>query len=239
MRVSFAVWRPVDYHGLSQRTTHNAVVLHTNGGVSPNGSLFNWFSSLARGDHGPKRLHEGSHFQVAKDGTLEQYVDTSLVLGHAWDANRFALGIETEDEGKPAQPWTDAQLDTIVRLLKELGVPPTILPEGGGDGVGWHQLHDSWNQSSHNCPGEAKRKQIQSDVIPGLTEEDMTPDEVKQIVLNVLGVGSEETAKEATDIALAVGDLRDVDMKVKGVHPPMDKRRKEIFDFLEAALKKK
>jgi hypothetical protein len=237
--VSFGVWRPVDYHGLGQRTANRAVVLHTNGGASPNGSLFNWFSSLARGDHGSDRTHEGSHFQVAKDGTLEQYADTSVTLGHAWDANRFAIGIETEDEGKPAQPWTAAQIDTLVRLLKELGVPPVVLPEGGGDGVGWHQLYDSWNRSAHNCPGDVKRVQIKNDVIPGLTEEDMTPDEVKQIVLGVLGVGSEDAAKEATDIALALGNLRDVKMKVKGAHAPNDPRRKEIFDYLSSVLEKK
>lgn len=155
-----ATWKPVAYKGLSKRTKNKAAVLHTNGAPAPDG-LYSYYSTLAA------KGQEGAHFQVFMDGRAEQYVDTDFVVGHAWDANPFAVGIETEDEGKQ-QPWTTAQTNTIIALLKELGVPPQVLPEHGGDGVGYHQEYPSWNRSLHNCPGTDRRNQVSTVIIPGL-----------------------------------------------------------------------
>jgi hypothetical protein len=99
--------------------------------------------------------------------------DADLSIGHAFDANSFAIGIETEDDGHCLRRWTDAQVDSIVALLQELGVPPTVLEETPSEGVGWHRQFDSWNQSNHACPCDTRQGQIMSRILPGL-EDDMS-----------------------------------------------------------------
>jgi hypothetical protein len=105
------------------------------------------------------------------DGYPMHNCDTDLSIGHAWDANSFAIGIETEDDGHCRKRWTDAQVDSIVALLFELGVPPKLLVETPSDGVGWHRQYDSWNLSGHSCPCTARQLQVTSSILPGLEEE--------------------------------------------------------------------
>jgi hypothetical protein len=171
MLSSLATVKLVPYVGLSRRTPRKAAVLHTNGFDATNGSLFSGFSKHASGADGPKYLHVGAHFQVKNDGSIEQYVDTDKSIGHAWDANAFAIGIETEDDGHCRKKWTDAQVNAIVALLFELGVPPKLLEQTPSDGVGWHRQYDSWNLSKHSCPCDARQMQVTSEIIPGLEEE--------------------------------------------------------------------
>jgi hypothetical protein len=168
---SLATVKLVPYVGLHRRTPRKAAVLHTNGFDATNGSLFSGFSRNASGARGPDYAHVGAHFQVKNDGSIEQYIDSDLSVGHAWDANSFAIGIETEDDGQCRKKWTDAQVDSIVALLFELGVPPKLLEQTPSDGVGWHRQYDSWNLSKHSCPCIARQLQVTSDIIPGLEEE--------------------------------------------------------------------
>jgi hypothetical protein len=171
MQSNLATVKLVPYVGLSRRSPRKAAVLHTNGFDATNGSLFSGFSRNASGANGPKKLHVGAHFQIKNDGAIEQYVDTDLSIGHAWDANSFAIGIETEDDGHCRKRWTDAQVDSSVALLFELGVPPKLLEETPSDGVGWHRQYDSWNLSGHSCPCTARQLQVTSAILPGLEEE--------------------------------------------------------------------
>jgi N-acetylmuramoyl-L-alanine amidase len=173
MHSSLATFRRVPYVGLHNRLPRKAVVLHTNGFDATGGSLFSGFSKNARGENGPEKVHIGAHFQVKNDGTIEQYVDTDLSIGHAFDANSFAIGIETEDGGHCLTAWTDAQVDSIVALLRELGVPPKLLEETSSDGVGWHRKFDSWNQNNHACPCDTRQDQILARILPEL-EDDMS-----------------------------------------------------------------
>jgi hypothetical protein len=168
MRSQHATWMPVPYGGLHKRQPRRAVICHTNGGGS--GSMFGWFSGNARGNHGAENRHVGAHFQVMKDGTVEEYVDTDYVIYHAYSASEFAVGIETEDDGHPETPWTPAQLASIVKLCRELGVPGQLLKDGPSDGVGWHEQYRDWNQTAHACPGKVREQQIRTHIIPALTE---------------------------------------------------------------------
>jgi hypothetical protein len=104
----------------------------------------------------------GVHFYLLKDGSLHQYLDTDRQTGHAWDANSWAIGMESQDSGSSADPglWTPNQLDTIDRLCRTLGIPAQALKEGPSSGVGYHRQFDSWNQSHHSCPGDAKVAQV-------------------------------------------------------------------------------
>jgi hypothetical protein len=166
MRSKHATWKPVPYTGLHNRQSRNAVILHTNGGGS--GSLFGYFSGSARGDHGPENKHVGAHFQVLKNGHGEQYVDTALVIYHAYAASEWAVGIETEDDGDPSTPWTPEQVATIIAICRELNVPGQLLAETASGGVGWHEQYPSWNQTGHHCPGPVRERQIREQIIPAL-----------------------------------------------------------------------
>lgn len=166
MRSVNATWRPVAYTGLHKRSPRRAVVLHTNGGGS--GSMWGYFSGNARGDHGADNRHVGAQFQVMRTGLAEQYVDTELVIYHAYGASEWAIGIETEDDGNPAKPWTPEQIKTIIRICRENGVPGQLLKETPSDGVGWHEQYPSWNKLAHSCPGKVREQQIREQIIPAL-----------------------------------------------------------------------
>jgi hypothetical protein len=172
VKSTVATFRQVAYTGLSRRLLRRAAVLHTNGApAGTEGTLFHWWSAVAAGKHEPKvGRHIGAHFQITADGRIEQYVDTDLSLGHAFAANGFAIGIETEDDGHPGKPWPDAQLEAIVALLIDLEIPAQLLKVGASDGLGWHQQFDAWNESGHNCPGPVRVAQIRNEVIPLLKE---------------------------------------------------------------------
>src|SRR6266540_2803936 len=112
--------------------------------------------------------------------------------GHAWDANHWTVGIETEDDGDPATPWTALQLDAIVALLKELQIPAQLLKETRSEGLGWHRQYDSWNKSNHSCPGDVRRDQIKAVVLPKLKGDDMDAAEVKLIIQKYLEASQPE-----------------------------------------------
>lgn len=172
---SHATKRPVAYKNLHARTKHHAALIHTNGGGTDHGSLFGWWSAGARGDRGPDNLHVGAHFQVMFNGHAEQYVDTDLVIYHAYGASEWAVAFEVEDDNDPSRPMTPAQMATIEAILRELQVPGKILvSDQPGDGVGWHEQFHAWNQSGHRCPGPVRESQIHSTIVPALQTPPLT-----------------------------------------------------------------
>lgn len=179
MRSKLATWRKVPYTDLHRRAASRAVILHTNGGGS--GSLFGYFSGNARGDHGAANRHVGAQFQVMRDGKAEQYVDTDLVIYHAYGASEWAVGIETEDDGDPSKPWTPAQVQTIIAICRELKIPGQLLKETPSDGVGWHEQYPSWNKTAHSCPGKVRERQIRDVILPALAKPPLTPAERRRL----------------------------------------------------------
>ena len=165
---SHATRRPIAYQGLHPRQPHRAAVVHTNGGPCAHGSLYGWWTSHADGSMGSGNLHLGAHFQVPWDGHGEQYVDTDLVVYHAYSASEFAVGFEVQDDGDPTRPMTDAQIRFIVDVCRELGVPGRLLADGPSDGVGYHEQYPDWNRSGHTCPGAVRRQQVIDRIVPAL-----------------------------------------------------------------------
>ncbi|MET9023697.1 peptidoglycan-binding domain-containing protein [Actinopolymorpha sp. NPDC004070] len=127
-----------------------------------------------------------SHFYVAEDGNVLQYVDTERVAHCQLDGNYFGGGrghisIETWDgagrvwDGKDVRKvprWNDHQIAAMANLLVWLrdthGVPLVKLPEIFGRGIGWHAQYTSskpprFNQH-HACPAPARIAQV-GDVI--------------------------------------------------------------------------
>jgi hypothetical protein len=156
-----ATKRKMPFNGrLPKRQQSPTVILHTNGGGTDNGSLYGWFSRAGN--------DICSHFQVAKNGRIEQYVGIDRQAYAQYSGNAFAVSIETEDDGNPQRKWTKRQVAAIVDICHWLGVPAKVSPDGPGGGVGWHQQYGDWNRSGHNCPGSVRIKQIKDEVIPAL-----------------------------------------------------------------------
>ncbi|RMG95067.1 MAG: 1,6-anhydro-N-acetylmuramyl-L-alanine amidase AmpD, partial [Candidatus Dadabacteria bacterium] len=77
-----------------------------------------------------------AHFLIDREGRLTQFVDTDRKAWHAGesaldgvpDVNRFSVGIELE--GDEVTPYTEAQYETLLRVLEELrAAHPRIRPE--------------------------------------------------------------------------------------------------------------
>jgi hypothetical protein len=141
---------------LPLRTGPTTVIVHTNGGGA---NLYGWFARPGN--------TICSHFQVFRDGRIEQYLDTARVAYAQWDANPFGISVETEDDGDPDTPWTAAQIRSIQAIIRWTSVPHRLAPESGG-GIGYHQQYTAWNQSGHGCPGSVRVNQLKNTVIPGL-----------------------------------------------------------------------
>lgn len=114
-------------------TAYNRINHHVAAGY---GSLFNFFNQ-------PKRA--SSHFWVAKDGRVEQYVDTALRAEADLHGNDATISIETESKG---EAWTPAQAAAIIALdiwlcdthgiAKRLAVSSKLGEESKG--LSWHRL---------------------------------------------------------------------------------------------------
>lgn len=123
-----------------------------------------------------------SHFHVAKDGTVEQYVNTAYGDAASYRGNRHSIGIETQ--GLASGSWTPAQVDALARLLawcnQTHGIPLTQVPDSrnGRRGIGYHAQGvpaNSWQKSRgiSQTGGELWSPDI-GKVCPG-------PDRIKQI----------------------------------------------------------
>jgi N-acetylmuramoyl-L-alanine amidase len=91
-----------------------------------------------------------SHFIIrgrrsgSADGHIWQLMDTDRRADANWQANNKAISIETEDDGDPdTQPWTTAQLQSLIWLHNKLAsLYPTIrrreATDCDGPGLGFH-----------------------------------------------------------------------------------------------------
>src|SRR5690348_260141 len=98
-----AVWRPITVPGGPTRRTSKgrAVVLHV--AASEATSLFGYFNNNPGAN---------SHFYVARDGTIEQYIDTDYQSWTSMEANASTIGVETQGglTNPDGEPWTPEQV---------------------------------------------------------------------------------------------------------------------------------
>lgn len=151
------------------RITPRIAILHSDGGNAYN--LHDWFDGPSGGIE--------SHFHVPKDGKLFQYRNTEFEADANYLANPFSISIETQGTGH--EPWTEAQLKTIIRLLIWLNdVHPQIklqkVNAWDGSGIGYHIQFGSpgkWTPSDKICPGPIRIEQYNNIILPALTGEGM------------------------------------------------------------------
>lgn len=147
-----AHYRPLNNFSDRGTKPRLGVVLHVNDADGP--SLYGWIA----GNNGMS-----CHWQVAKDGTVEQYIDTDNASWCQKDGNSTYLSIETQ--GFVSQPLTDAQLRACAGIMswvhKTYGIPLKLAEIPGQRGLGWHGMGAAhgvdWGHSA--CPGAIRRAQ--------------------------------------------------------------------------------
>lgn len=166
-----ATWRDIGakagYKSNGKMRSSKGLVLHVN--VS-NGNLFNWVNSPS--------VEMSCHFQVYKDGSIEQYVDTDLSSWCQQNGNNDWYSAESE--GYPNEPLTDAAIKAFAGLYKWLhetyGIPYQITDTPSGMGFGWHGMGgDDWG-GHPACPGDLRKPQRQLilNMASGTGDDDMS-----------------------------------------------------------------
>lgn len=118
-----------------------------------------------------------SHFGLGYDGSLGQFIGTETRADANAAANRRADGtgavsLESASNLQASDPWTDAQVEAIVKLgvwlHQKHGIPLRICRTADDPGFGYHRLFSAWNPDGHSCPGDARVKQFKEVVFPGI-----------------------------------------------------------------------
>lgn len=141
-----AVWKPITadkQYGPGLRpalTVWNRVNLHST--ASSASSQFGYFNQSGIPD---------SHFHVAYDGTVEQYVDTSKQAFADYEGNDATVSIETQGVSSSTgdEKWRPAQAAAIIKLvawiIKTHGIRPKLAETAfsgstSSQGLSWHRL---------------------------------------------------------------------------------------------------
>jgi len=155
--VPWAIAKPLARHDRLPTITPRLLILHTAVDGTKTTSLFDWFNN-----HGTC-----AHFYIRQDGTLEQYVDTARMAAAQFDANPFAISVETWDGSAntgTVPPWNPAQLDTIDRLARWCNtthhIPTTAAQSWDGTGIGYHSQFYRWAKDGHTCPTQTRIAQM-------------------------------------------------------------------------------
>ena len=205
-----AVYPGANYRPLNQFSNIGSrprlgVVLHVNESDGP--SLYNWIA----GNHGMS-----CHFQVAKDGTVEQYIDTDNGSWCQVNGNDTYLSIETQ--GFHTEALTDAQVHAIALLMSWVhathAIPLQLAEQPGQPGLIWHGAGgNSWG-GHFDCPGEPRKTQrvqilaLAGGTVPSTDWFDMaTPADLEASLRKVLneGTGAGQQNWAGTNKAILAG----------------------------------
>jgi hypothetical protein len=118
-----------------------------------------------------------SHFGQSYDGSIAQYIGTQTRADANYLANRRADGtgavsMETASNDNHTDAWTDAQIEGQIQLgvwlHQQHGIPLRICRTASDPGYGYHRLHADWSIGGTACPGDARVKQFNEIVFPGI-----------------------------------------------------------------------
>ncbi|MFD4921133.1 N-acetylmuramoyl-L-alanine amidase [Streptomyces goshikiensis] len=118
-----------------------------------------------------------SHFGQSYDGSVAQYIGTQTRADACYLANRRsdgtgAVSIETASNLDHTDPWTDAQVEGLIRLgvwmHQQHGIPLRICRSWTDPGYGYHRLWPEWAQGGTDCPGNARVAQFKNVIFPAI-----------------------------------------------------------------------
>lgn len=189
-----------------------------------------------------------SHFIVDLNGEIWQLMDTGREADANLEANRYAISIETADNGNPDSfPWTANQLESLSWLHNKLrAVHPTIpRKKATGCESGGLGYHSQWGAPScwtpavgKTCPGTIRKQQWNEILVPKFlsgeeVEEDMTPEQSDMLerVHNVLLKGH---ARQNNPIDNLYGNVIDIE---QAMIVPGTTTAEEAFNILFARVR--
>jgi hypothetical protein len=233
-----AIQNRVSFEGYLPTMQPRACFVHTNGGGTggPGVGLRNWWNQLwSDPAYGCAGQGIGSTFQVFTDGQFDQYVDSTRVVFAQFQASRWSGAIETQDNGNPATPWTDAQMQGIASILSWYGathgVPMRLMQNPTDSGIGYHEQFREWNSDSHACPGGVREHQLITQIIPSLSRQ---PAQGDAIVTALPTIGGRN--KKAAEYQAALANPQAVE-NVRGLlkaHRMWSDIRYAVWDDLDA-----
>jgi hypothetical protein len=118
-----------------------------------------------------------SHFGQSYDGSIAQYIGTETKADANYKANlrpdgTGAVSIETASNLQHTDPWTDEQVEGLIRLGVWLhqhhGIPLRVCRSHDDPGYGYHSMFPEWSTSGTSCPGKARIAQFREVVFPGI-----------------------------------------------------------------------
>jgi hypothetical protein len=139
-----------------------------------------------------------SHFGVGHDGSAAQYIGTETRADANAGANRRADGTgavsaETASNTKGSDPWTDEQLDMLVRigvwLHEHHGIPLRICRSHDDPGFGYHSMFPQWSTDGTACPGAARIRQFREVLFPRIVAAANGQTQQEEDVPNYVNVG--------------------------------------------------
>lgn len=111
-----------------------------------------------------------SHFGLGYDGRLAQYIGTHTRADANAGANNRAISLESAANTSNTDPWTQEQIDTLVRVMdwaaRTEGIPRRKCRSATDPGFGYHRMFADWSTGGTYCPGDARVKQFNSIVMP-------------------------------------------------------------------------
>ncbi|MGW3321157.1 peptidoglycan recognition protein family protein [Streptomyces virginiae] len=133
----------------------------------------------------PKRTYEywrdstnlESHFGLGFDGSLAQFIGTQTRADANYLANlrpdgSGAVSLESASNLDHTDPWTDAQVEEIIKLgvwlHKQHDIPLRICQSWTDPGFGYHRLWPQWAKDGTACPGNARVAQFKNVIFPAI-----------------------------------------------------------------------
>lgn len=133
----------------------------------------------------PSRIYEywrdstnlESHFGLGYNGSLGQFLGTQTRADANYGANRRpdgtgAISLESASNLDHTDPWTDEQIDTLIRVgvwaHQEHGIPLRKCRSASDPGFGYHRMYSEWSTGGTACPGDARVAQFHDIVFPGI-----------------------------------------------------------------------
>jgi hypothetical protein len=220
-----AIFKPISGHTNGPMHSYTGVVLHVNDAQSLD--LHDFFNN-------PKN-EVSSHWQVTKDGTVFQYIDTENTSWCQGDGNDDYLSIESQ--GLADESATDRQAAAIAGILAWCkathGIPLQLAEKPGDRGLGWHGMgaahgHKGWGHAA--CPGVRRDQRAAMltaarRLVPGVSTlvedwfEMATKDELKSVVRDeVRSVQDAPVTNKDTNLTMALGArIIDIERKISDV----------------------
>lgn len=160
MRYEIATWMPIPETNTQRKIDPHTFIVHSI--VAP------WEPTRTRDYWNQSGVNLESHFGIGYGGAIGQFVDTGVRADANMHANGFAISVETASDTKASDKWTDAQAESLIRLMVYAhlhdGIPLRLCKTWDGGGFGYHRMFPEWSASGTECPG-AKRVPQFIDVI--------------------------------------------------------------------------